>query len=365
MPKFRLAKKKDDNALRNLMREITIPGWVTMAYLREPDYFLGTAVQGKNHDLLVAENEKGKIIASGTRCIRNLYIDETDKEVGYLCGLRSKKEGITDKTVFKGYGQLKKIHEKKSDTPFYLTTIIDDNRRAKRILTSNRPPLPIYEHFGDYISTAIPLNKFHRNPKNTNIRRLSNADLPILIEFLNREGRKKQFFPVIPEDFLKTASTLGLNIESFYAYFADGKLIGVAAVWDQSSFKQYLVCEYRKDIAVIKPFLNLLLQICGFRKLPAIKTNLKELYIAFPCVKENNPAILKDIVSTMLFDLRKGDFHFLCGGFYKNDPLLDALKSFKHFTYKSSIYLVYWEDGTAAAQKLDKTRIPYLEIGTL
>ena len=362
---FRLAKTTDNKPLRNLMREITMPGWVSMSYLREPDFFDGMAVQGEDCDVIVAENSTGCIIASGTRCRRELYVNGTTQDIGYLCGLRSRKEGISAKTVFHGYGKLKELHKEKGDVPFYLTTIIADNLRAKKILTSNHPPLPVYDYYGDYITAAIPLNRFCREPKSRNIRRLTNADIPQLVKFLNSEGQKKQFFPVIPKDFLNSPSTLGLTIESFYANFADRKITGVAAIWDQSSFKQHLVCEYRKDIAAMKPIINLLLQICGFRKLPAAEKQLKELYLAFPCIRDNNSEILRNIISAMLFDLRKSKFHFLCGAFYEKDPLLNAITSFRHFTYKSSIYLTYWEDGAAAVQKLDKTRIPYLEIGTL
>ena len=378
--KIRRAEEKDNAELRALMRDITMPGWVAMSYLREPDFFGSLASQGNDGTVILAENSSGEIIASGLRCKKKLYINGIPEDVGYLSGLRSKAEGISAKTVFRGYEKLKEIHKEKSDVPFYLTTIIEGNDRAEKVLTSGIAPLPVYEYAGKYESVAIPLNRFRKKPINRNIRRLKQEELPQLIDFLNREGRKKQFFPVISEDYLQKLK--GVNGESFFANFADGRITGVAAIWDQSSFKQYLVQGYRKDIAIIRPLLNLILKICGFRTLPPTGKELKELCIAFPCTENNNPEILKDIISVMLYESefsytnKKQDntkdnsesgnnYHFLCAAFHEKDPLLDALRTFRHFTYRSSLYFAYWDDGRNAVNKLDKTLIPYLELGAL
>ncbi len=377
---IRIAKKKDNAGLKALTREISMPGWVSMSYLREPDFFDSLAGQGNDGTVIVAENGSGEIIASGARSKCELYVNGMPIEIGYLCGLRSRKDGIPAKTVFRGYGKLKEIHTEKGDVPCYLTTIIAGNHRAEKVLTSGVAPLPVYKYTGSYETVAIPINRFRKNPRDKNIRRLKRGELPLLIEFLNREGSKKQFFPVISEAYLKRLK--GLDAESFFAYFADGGIIGAAALWDQGGFKQHLVRGYRRDISIIRPLLNVALNVCGFRALPPPGEEVKELYLAFPCAANNNPEILKAIIATMLYeatfpaggalknnplttDAAEREYHFLCGAFHEKDPLLSALRAFRHFTYKSSIYLAYWDDGVEFVEKLDGRLSPYLELGTL
>jgi len=366
MIRFRIAEQKDDSALRSMMRKTQMPGWITLSSLREPDFFAGRRVQGKKCVTFIAENNHGELIATGTRCERRIYLNGVPREVGYLCGLRSDPKGIPHKTVFRGYAELKKIHDEKKDIPFYLTTIVGENKRAKKILDSRYGSLPVYQPFGKYITSAIPLNRFFPKKHDTNkVRHLCGNDLPALIEFLNSTGRKKQFFPVLEEKDFSPNSFMNLKAESFYAIFEGKKIIAVAGLWDQSCFKQHVVCGYRKDIAIIRPVFNLLLGIAGFRKLPSTGEYLKELYIAFPCVKDNRTDLFRHILSKMLYDLRNSSFHFLCGGFQEKDPLLSELLRFRGFHYESTIYLVYWEDGKQVIDTLEGERIPHLELGSL
>jgi hypothetical protein len=51
-------------------------------------------------------------------------------------------------------------------------------------------------------------------------------------------------------------------------------------------------------------------------------------------------------------------------GCHERDPLLPALRRYRHFSYFSRLYVVCWPDGENDFRKLNG-RVPYVELGSL
>jgi hypothetical protein len=186
-----------------------------------------------------------------------------------------------------------------------------------------------------------------------------------LIDFLNTGGRRRQFFPVIAADDLDSESLQGLTQQGFRVALHHDRIVGAIAAWDQSNFKQEIVCGYRPAVRRLRPVLNAGLRIAGYRPLPETGQSLKTLYASFVCIEHDRPEVFLEIMEDLCQEHKGGDFHFLALGLAENDPLRPAMKVFFTFQYVSRVYLVYWEDGEAFCRSVDADLPAYLELATL
>ncbi|MEE9572120.1 MAG: hypothetical protein V3W20_03635 [Candidatus Neomarinimicrobiota bacterium] len=364
--KFVVATKRYETDLRSLMRSIHIPGRIALSYQREPNYFYGADIQGKKN-LTIVGIIKNKLVGLGCISFKPMYINGSNKRFGYLSGLRSIPEVRGGRNLLAAYKYFHNIHVD-NNVPAYITTIIDENEYAKSVLTSSRFGLPKYSDWGRYITYAINLNKRSRQIQNQDdvlIMRGTDFELDEIVSFLNRNGSKRQFFPVYSKwDFISNY-TRDFSQSNFYVAVKGHKIIGILGVWDQSRFKQNRIIKYHGGLGKFRKIINVVLSLSGYHTLPSPGEELKLLYTAFVCIYDDKPDILNTLLRTIYNDYKNSKSHFLCIGLHEKDPLNIALKQFSTFRYYSRLYVVNWEDGNQFCKKLDKSRVPYLELATL
>lgn len=362
---IRLAGSEDEAQLRELLRGGAMPGWIRLAFGREPDFFHGAAVQGRACQVLAALRE-GRVTAMGCRAVKPLFVNGHATEMGYLGGLRLAPEVRRTGLLARGYAAFKRLHQA-APVPAYLTTIIEENTAARAILTSGRAGLPHYLDQGRHITYAINLCARRRPcPATLEIRRGDEVGLEPILRFLAEQGPRRQFFPALAAADFSPAHLRGLGPADFrVAVHPRGELLGVAAVWDQNAFRQHLVAGYAAPVRLGRPLLNLALQLGGFRPLPAPGRGLAALYVAFACVRGDDPGLLRALLEQIYAAHRHGPHHFLLLGLHERDPLRAALSHFLTFRYVSRFYIVCWDDGLDFVRRLDPSRVPYLELATL
>ena len=82
-----LARARDEPELRRLVSETPMPGAITVAFEREPDFGRGAAVEGKRVDVVVARaGERAVGLVCHAR--RDLFVNGEVTELGYLGMLR-------------------------------------------------------------------------------------------------------------------------------------------------------------------------------------------------------------------------------------------------------------------------------------
>ncbi len=80
---FALAEEADDGELRDLLRHISMPGNITLSFLREPSFFLAEQAGSITGQVIVCKDrQKGQIVGMGSRSIRCVYIDGKPARVG-------------------------------------------------------------------------------------------------------------------------------------------------------------------------------------------------------------------------------------------------------------------------------------------
>ena len=364
---FSLANQQDDAQLRALIQATPMEGRISIAFQREPDYFYAAKTEGKfNQTIMARESEHGNVIGMGSRSIKPAFVNGKVSSLGYLSSLRIHKDYRNHTLLSRGYHALKKLHEDKQ-VKAYVSTVISDNTQAINLLTAGSDGLPKYRDFGIYHTYAIELKKPPKiKSKRVKIIKGSQQNLDEIVECLRRNGRDKQFYPYYEnEDFKQGSEFLrDFKKENFYVAVTDSKIVGVLGKWDQSAFKQIVICGYDKKLNRIRPAYNFLADFLNVPRLPPPESKLNAFYVGFIAVDNNNPEIFSDLLSSIYKDHVGSAYEYIIIGLFEQDLLTNAVEKYPHIKYKIRVFVVCWDDGKEWFQALDN-RIPYLEVATL
>lgn len=364
-----LATPADEQGLRRLFAETTMEGPIEVSFQREPNFFLGTTVQGKFAQVGVARDvETGTIIGSGTRTTRPAYVNGEPREVGYLADLRLRREYRGGTLVARAYRHLRRLHEDRR-TDIYFTAIFEQNRVALRTIASGRAGLPTYHPMGGFYSFVVSL----RGPRTSlnarqppEIVKGSPDLLPEIVACLNRNGKRRQFAPFCcVEDFLAPDRWLrDFRVEDFYVALDCGQVRGVLGKWDQRGFKQSVVVGYHGRFARFRPVLNLAARLLGYPSYPPPGSPLQFFYGSFIAIDDDDPGVFTALLERVCTDARGGDCAYFVVGLAADDPLVRGLHGFRRVGFRSQLFCVCYEDGEATFRQLDG-RVPHVEIAML
>ena len=361
---FALAQEAEDDALRALLREIAMPGNITLAFLREPSFFLAEQAGSRTSQVIVCKDrQKGRVVGMGSRSIRDVYIDGKPARVGYLSMLRGLPEVRGNIAFARGYRYLHTLHADGA-VPYYFTTILDDNTNAKVLLTSGRGGLPIYQPLARLITYLIPLTL---NPlgKNVDSAVCAVIDQPQLAEanaFLQQWNSQYQFAPVYtPQDMPGQSCLLpAFSWENLYVYRERGKVMGTLGVWDQESFKQTEVTAYSRKMQCIRPMYNLLAFMRGHPRLPRVGARINVLYAAFV---SGDPSAFAALLKRVCQDWSGKGYDYLSVGLCEHHEFSPIVSRYATQRIASTVYIVYWKDTDVTLP--DTSRPVHLEIATL
>jgi len=370
---------------------------------KEPDFFAAMAVEGERTDVLVAEDvSDGRLVGVGARSEKPCFVNgaEAPVTVGYLSNLRLEAKYRGGKVLKAGYQEMERMH-RDGAARIYTTTILEGNIPAIKALTSGRPGLPLYRDFGPYHSfmlsaRALPVRA-------SGILQLADAtedDVPDLVRFWAVEGRRRQFFPAYGAHHLvhpaspschalsaskdkrlcrASCSTLsspvaagaggllsGLGVSDIAVARDCQGILGTAALWDQSAFRQWFVEGYSGGLGFVRPAYNLAARLLRRPTLPSPGAEFAYRFLALTCVREDRADVFNALLAHLGRRCSEKRFDGLVvAGFAARDPLLPAVVSLPHVLMRSRIYVVHWDGGRETFEGLDKDLVPYLEVGGL
>lgn len=356
---LRLATRDDDAQIRAVLRRNTMPGAIALAFAHEPSFFEAIEVEGRDPQVVVGEQD-GRLVGAGLVTIRQVYLNGEPSDVGYLSSLRADPAIRGTTALARGYRAFRQVHEAQRRVPFYLSTIMEDNRQARELLTSGRAGLPAYREIGRYHTQVIPLLRRRQPRLPAGLRMVTGSAVGAaeLAEFLRETGKSRQFYPVYTADDLQAPTGLlrGLALDDVAVALAGDRILGVMAAWNQLPFRQHVVTGYQGWLRWARPLFG--------RLLPAPGEPVQSLLAACLAIRDDDPAVFRALVRHLLHQHAGGAHRLLFIGLAGDDPLLPVAQEPWHFTVHSRMYAVDWVDGQAALQALD-ARAPYLELGSL
>jgi hypothetical protein len=323
MTTFRIATESDDALLRAILRENAMPTWVDMAVEREPSFFAGKNIFGR--DWAVIAEDDGNVVGMYTAAIVPAYVDGRPEQVGYLGGLRvNHAYRARIRRLREGYASIPRMAPASGSVPWWFTVIASANRPARRLLESGVRGLPVYHPRGEYLTYAIPVSRGKRRGL---WRRATAADLPRLVQFHNEQAARFQCSPVLSEELVRR-----IGVERFFIHEH-----GVAALWDQRAFKQLVARRYRRPIGTLVPFYNAYAKLSRRIPLPREGGALDQTFIAFLATSHTNRAMIEDLLSYC-------ETPAASIGLHADNPLVPTIERFKPIRYPTRVYAVTFDD---------------------
>jgi hypothetical protein len=267
--------------------------------------------------------------------------------------------------LVRGYKMLKELHTD-GRCNGYITTIIAGNNTAVSTIAQSRAGLPDYKDMGECRTYAVSLNKRSANqwPGSVSVRFAQAGEEVKIVKLLSRWGKNRQFFPALTESDFGTPLLRGLAVTQFIIAEQDGKACGVAAIWDQTSFKQYRIKKYSRPLRLTLPLINAGLKLTGYNPLPKEGQQLHSAFLCFKAAENNSPEILSSLLRYACSQMYQAGFSHCILGFHADDPAKTITDSHPATVYLSRLYFAGWKKEIEVYNKLDG-RIPYFDPAIL
>lgn len=361
---YRVATRRDEVDLRALLRGNAMGGWVSLSMEREPDYFTPLLPDDEHLTIICRDRWTNAPVGMCARSVRPAYINGEIRPMGYIGELRV-APGYRNRIriIRDGFAALRFLAGDRRAMPFYLTSIIADNDRARRLLEAGLPGLPAYRPYADMTTLAMRTGK---RPRPAAVGPADASDLPAIAACLGRNGRRQQFAAVWTEDHLRRLQYLGgPGPEDFLVLRRGGDIAGCLALWDQSPVRQTVVRGYDNRIRLLRPLLNLTAPVFGLPPLPDVGEPLSQVFLSHVAVDGDDPEILVSLVAAALRSAHGQGIALALLGLARSNPMFARVSAaFRARGYDNRLYLVHWPEGTAAVDNVDG-RQPHVDIALL
>ena len=286
---FKIIQNSDySDEIRNILNDEEMESLVQVTYEKVPNLFESLQKDSEKTPIIVAgiDVKTGYLVGVGACSIFK-------NNIGYLNSFRIKKEYRNKVNFGKAYEML--ITEaKKLGVKNIVTTILEENKIAQKILTKRRKSMPIYE--------------FYKN-----------------IVFFSLKNVKKGDLIVKDEEIL--------NYGNFEIHLKN------------KTNKKYVVKDYKKIYKFLYKFRKVI-AFLGYPEMPEINKISNFLYTDF-VLKGKNADEKKnknEFRKAVKFVQNKGyNCDFFMIGSYENSFLEKNLDKMKVFKYKSKMYKVFYE----------------------
>lgn len=286
---FKIIQNSDySDEIRNILNDEEMESLVQVTYEKVPNLFESLQKDSEKTPIIVAgiDVKTGYLVGVGACSIFK-------NNIGYLNSFRIKKEYRNKVNFGKAYEML--ITEaKKLGVKNIVTTILEENKIAQKILTKRRKSMPIYE--------------FYKN-----------------IVFFSLKNVKKGDLIVKDEEIL--------NYGNFEIHLKN------------KTNKKYVLKDYKKIYKFLYKFRKVI-AFFGYPEMPEINKISNFLYMDFVLKGKNSDEKKNknEFRKAVKFIQNKGyNCDFFMIGSYENSFLEKNLDKMKVFKYKSKMYKVFYE----------------------
>jgi hypothetical protein len=368
---YRLAGQKDDPALRRLLASVAMPGSITVSFEREPDYFAAMRMSGEEWQVIVAEEAgSGELAGVLSRSVQQRFVNGKPARIAYWGQLRIAPRFQGSVFLPRAFIFGRGLHAA-SPVDGSFAVIADENPVARRLFAEKHGRLlPPFLPVTRILTFGISLGRrWVRDGKasqpatraRTQIMRGSDIALSAIASFLLEKGSEEQFYPVYGQDYFLAC---GLHPRDFVVASREGRIVGVAGVWDQSGCKQTVVRSYNGLLRIGRPAYNFAARLRGSPRLPALGRHIRSAYLGFIAVEGQDPEVFRAIIHEACRRATERGLAHLMVGLSEEDPLASVPRALPHIRYASTLYTVELSPDAPLHPRLDR-RIPYIEIATL
>jgi hypothetical protein len=338
-------------------------GPISVTLEREPSFFRAAELDGQSHQTITGRDPGGHLIGLATRSTGSFYLNGTAARAGYLSQLRLHPSARGSfHIVTRGYRFLKDLHDRDQPGLTYLTSIMEDNTPARRLLESGRRGLPTYTALARFETSILSHARSTRSPDIT-IRPATPADIPTLASILHESNHRFAFAPTWPAAALEALDNAGLPINRFLIAERARRPVACAALWDQRPFKQSVVRAYSPTLSITRPLINTFARVRALPSLPPIGQPLPTQFLSHAAALPGEEHAFEPLVAAALKQARHEGCS-LIAGFAASHPLAPVMSRFRRRVLPSILYAVAWDDGKPLVASL-RTQVPHAEVALL
>jgi GNAT superfamily N-acetyltransferase len=303
---------------------------MTLCVHRHPDFFALNRVQGDPWVVFVAEDPREGIIGCVAGAVRKVWIRGRPKSVMYTVDFklhpRFRGRGLADRLLRMGWPECDAL-----GVPS-LMGVLAGNAPIERRLLNPPDKIPKPGRLGTVrvYSLILPGLALSRPSPEIEVRPAAPADLPSMLALWDRIGRTREGAPVLDaqafEQFLDRAP--GFSLGDTLLAFRGTELVGSVGVWNQDSFKETRVLDYRRSVSMVRRIHNLVARPLGWPLLPDRGAPLRALHAVHLFVPETEPAALTALLQTARKQCVQQGASIFELGLDPRDPLGRALRPF-------------------------------------
>jgi hypothetical protein len=365
-PSVDWATDSDDAEVRQLLRENPMSGNIQLSLEREPRAAIAARVEGHPHRSVVWR-AGGRVVGVGTRAVMDVFVDGQPQRVGYLSQLRIHRDFRGRlRPILAGYRLLLSARSRDEEA-YDLTSILEDNLAARRLLEAQLPGLPRYRPLGRFSTLVLSTHRYSRRRRSNGVPVVTAEDehLHEIAQCLDRNNRRFQFARQSDrEGLLSSEHSPGLAATDFRMAVRAGRVVGCLALWDQTAFKQTVVRGYSRGLAFWRPAINGVARVLCTPRLPAPDEALPHAFLSHVAVDGDDPDVFLALVDAALLTARQRRHLYVVAGFAETHPLRVTATAFGHREVWSRLYAVHWPGEEGALAELARL-VPHPEVARL
>ena len=349
---FEPAGPQDRQDVLRILRENPVGGRFGISMEREPDPYATDFGLSSNHLTVIARDiATGAAAGMCERTVFNAYVDGEVRALAYIGGLRA---GQTYRhrisAIRGGFEAFRVFGERGGELPFALTSITSDNRAARRLLTAGLDGLPRYSPAGEF-TTFLMRPRAQTRPEG--IRQGSAADIPAIVNLLNRRAMHFQFAPAWTLADMRGLANHGLPAEAFVLCGEGARISGCMAVWDQTAHRQVVARSYPPMLDKLRRFANMLSPVTGLPCFPPIGKPMRMATLSHLAVEDDDPDIFLRLLKAGLRLAKEKRLEQVAMGMASQRNLCKHVRmSARTIEYQTMLYLVHQPGDEAIVEAL-------------
>ncbi|OFZ51960.1 MAG: hypothetical protein A2381_01500 [Bdellovibrionales bacterium RIFOXYB1_FULL_37_110] len=366
---FKIASHEDNSKIIKFLKMCPSHGHMQIALDRGPHFFEAMEVEGLiNLPVICIDSTTSQIVSMGSISEKKCFLNNCEHPIGYLSSLRSLPEVQRSTLLARGYQFFYQIH-RKLECKIYVTTILEDNYNAIKVLTSRKAGLPAYNDWGRIHTLMVKIGKNTWKAKNgLTYERAKIEDIPDILNLIKSESQKRQFVTSYSEDHLisKTGLLRGLDVGDIRLLRSNGKIVALTGIWNQNAFRRWHVVRYSSSFMFLKMIWNQYAKISRYPRFPDEAEIIDYRFLSFLTILNNNV----DYLETLLFYIWK-EFNLkrpnplAMIALHEKDPLLKVFQKYPSYDLKSRLYVVNWPKDQQAVADIKRELIPTIEIASM
>ena len=335
--KIERASEKDGQEMLKIIEALPSKGIFELLYTRRPDAYSSYRKESDRVEVGVIRDEDGRIAMQGACVIRDYYLNGESCSVGYLGGIRKRPD-------FKGnIDWMKMVFEARNHVScdMFYCSILADNGLVMKYFKRKRKGIPQWEEVCDYTTyvinpRAIARKRWKTSDKGLVFRRASQGDLPGIHEFLNREGRKHDFFPKVSH---LEQGFYGLRAEDCFLLERDEGIIAFAALWNQTDYRQYIVTKYNKPLNYMTR-VDKLTQLLGYVPFPRENQVLDFPQLSLFLVENNDLGIYRYFLHKISREIKRNTDMMVIGLPNESPAKQEVFERIRSLSFESTLFFV-------------------------